>query len=103
MAPRYHRGVIDGEVLPASVLSQVAAGSAREVDLIAGTTRDEMTLPIGDDVTDEDAFRVLQYSGIAVVVGQEERQTLAEYALRDPDEVRLFLSELATLLEGRSS
>ena len=54
MAPRYHRGVIDGEVLPASVLSQVAAGSAREVDLIAGTTRDEMTLPIGDDVTDEE-------------------------------------------------
>jgi len=53
MGPRYHRGVIDGEILPGSVLSQITQGSARGVDLIAGTTRDEMTMPLGDDVTDE--------------------------------------------------
>lgn len=42
MGTRYHRAVIDGEVLPGPVLDRVAAGSAANVDLMAGTTRDEL-------------------------------------------------------------
>lgn len=59
----------------------------------------ELTVPliplyIGDDVTDEDAFRVLQ-DGIGILVSEEPRPTAASYLLRDPDEVRQFLAWLA--------
>lgn len=49
-------------------------------------------LYIGDDITDEDAFRVVE---IGILVAEERRETLASYSLRDPDEVRRFLAWLA--------
>ena len=52
---------------------------------------------LGDDVTDEDAFRRLCDHGIGIVVGDEERSTFAGYRLGDPDDVRAFLT---ALLEG---
>ena len=48
---------------------------------------------IGDDTTDETAFRVLR-EGITVRVGPA-RRTLARFRLRDPGEVRVFLERLA--------
>jgi len=48
-------------------------------------------LYIGDDLTDEDAFRVLAADGIGIVVRDEPRPTLAAYALNSPDEVRQLL------------
>ena len=50
---------------------------------------------LGDDTTDEDAFRVIRAVGIGVVVGRDGEDSLARYALEDPDEVRTFLSRLA--------
>jgi trehalose 6-phosphate phosphatase len=55
-----------------------------------------LPLYIGDDVTDEDAFRAIADRGIAIAVG-EKGQTAAHYTLRDPDEVARFLGELAAL------
>jgi len=51
-------------------------------------------LPIylGDDQTDEDAFRVLKGQGISVVVGPGSLPSEADFFLQDPDEVREFLS-----------
>jgi alpha,alpha-trehalase len=49
-------------------------------------------LYVGDDVTDEDAFRVVE---IGILVADEPRETQASYSLRDPDEVRRFLTWLA--------
>jgi trehalose 6-phosphate phosphatase len=49
-------------------------------------------LYIGDDITDEDAFRVVE---IGILVAEEARETLAAYSLRDPGEVRRFLAWLA--------
>ncbi len=57
-------------------------------------------LYIGDDVTDEDAYRVLGDRGVGIVVGREERTSAAEYALEDTDEVRIFLDRLRVLVEG---
>ena len=53
-------------------------------------------LPIylGDDVTDEDAFRSLAGRGITVAVRDGERRTAADLALADPDDVRRFLGWL---------
>jgi alpha,alpha-trehalase len=55
------------------------------------------TLPlyIGDDVTDEDAFREVQERGVSIVVRDEPRTTAARYALEDPEQVQIFLQSFA--------
>ncbi|MBM3140017.1 MAG: trehalose-phosphatase [Chloroflexi bacterium] len=69
---------------------------------------DELALPraetvavfIGDDTTDEDAFRALAESGtgFGIVVGGDDRPTAAEYAVRSPREVSQLLERLASWL-----
>jgi trehalose 6-phosphate phosphatase len=51
---------------------------------------------IGDDTTDEDAFRAMREAGhgIAIVVGEGGRESFAHYALRDPAEVSAMLDWL---------
>src|SRR6266545_4950917 len=53
---------------------------------------------IGDDRTDEDAFRALEQRGVGILVSEEPRVTAASYSLRDPSEVERFLSELIATL-----
>ena len=64
---------------------------------VMGLDADDVTvLYIGDDETDEDAFRILaQGRGIGIVVGTEHRETMGDYALGDPDQVMEFLRLLA--------
>ena len=50
---------------------------------------------IGDDLTDETAFETLAADGIGIVVAEDDRATAAQFALRDPEEVRRFLERLA--------
>jgi trehalose-phosphatase len=52
-------------------------------------------LYLGDDLTDEDAFRAIADQGIGILVAEEPRETAAAYALRDTEEVRGFLERLA--------
>jgi trehalose 6-phosphate phosphatase len=56
---------------------------------------------LGDDVTDEDAFRALGRRGLGVLVSETPRPTAAAFRLKDPGEVRLFLEGLATRLRKR--
>jgi trehalose-phosphatase len=57
---------------------------------------------IGDDRTDEDAFRALQQRGVGIVVSEGPRSTAANYSLKDPTEVERFLRELgAAAVAGR--
>jgi trehalose 6-phosphate phosphatase len=49
---------------------------------------------IGDDLTDEDAFRVLQQPGVGIIVTEQPRPSAARYMLKDPAEVELFLRDL---------
>ena len=60
----------------------------------------DLVLPIyiGDDLTDEHAFRALVTRGLGIVVRDKPRPTLARYRLRDSMEVRAFLATLAGLL-----
>lgn len=54
-----------------------------------------MPVYIGDDITDEDAFRALSGRGLGIVVGDsEDRPTAAEYRIADPAEVGWFLRQL---------
>ncbi|MEC7838461.1 MAG: trehalose-phosphatase [Chlamydiota bacterium] len=50
---------------------------------------------IGDDVTDEDAFKVLINKGVGVAVQDVPKSTFAKYTLKDPSAVQKFLQLLA--------
>lgn len=54
---------------------------------------------IGDDLTDEDAFRELSGAGIGILVTQMTKATFAAYRLDSPAAVEEFLSQLGDLLE----
>ncbi|MGF1474856.1 MAG: trehalose-phosphatase [Geminicoccaceae bacterium] len=55
---------------------------------------DVLTLYIGDDITDEDAFRELQENGLGIVVKGAVQMTWASFVLADTDEVAAFLQAL---------
>lgn len=61
---------------------------------------DVVPLYIGDDLTDEDAFRALVHIGVTVAVGKV-RESAAKYYLDDPDQVTQFLTRLLAMEEGR--
>lgn len=63
---------------------------------------DVLPLYIGDDVTDEDAFRALRGRGIGIVVWERPYETAAAYSLQDPDQVREFLLRLIALVRRSS-
>jgi trehalose 6-phosphate phosphatase len=53
---------------------------------------------IGDDRTDEDAFRAIEQEGVGVLVTEQPRLTAAHYSLRNPTEAEQFLRELLATL-----
>ena len=101
-------GLVEAEEDP---VPSVADADGREADRAdddgadggagAGQARSVVPLYIGDDLTDEDAFRAIADHGVGVVVRGEEndRETAASYVLGDPELVRDFLERLARWLE----
>jgi trehalose-phosphatase len=65
---------------------------------------DVLPVYVGDDETDEDAFRAIRDRGLGIVVRgeSEERPTAARYQLGHPGEVARFLDELASLIGVRA-
>ena len=61
--------------------------------------KDVIPVYIGDDITDEDAFKSLPANGIGILVGSHEKPTFAEYRLKDVDEVKSFLHKLYEIRE----
>ena len=60
--------------------------------------RDLYPIYLGDDVTDEDAFGVLEGgAGTGILVAGEERSSAAEFRLPDTDAVKEFLDALVEL------
>jgi trehalose 6-phosphate phosphatase len=59
-------------------------------------------LYIGDDFTDEDAFRTLkEIGGIGILVGDHGEKSAADFRLFHPREVKDFLIELIDFLDSR--
>ena len=54
---------------------------------------------IGDDITDESAFHILQGQGLTIKVGHPGTETAASHFLPDPEAVQHFLALLAAPLE----
>lgn len=61
---------------------------------------DDRTLPfyIGDDLTDEDAFRALKDRGVTIYVGRPE-QTAALFTLENSNQVGAFLTRLTGIVD----
>lgn len=55
--------------------------------------KDIIPIYLGDDTTDEDAFKVLKNRGITIFVGRPKK-SYAEYFLKDTKEVEYFLNRL---------
>lgn len=66
----------------------------RAVDWLAARHPGSIPLYIGDDVTDEDAFRAVRGRGIGIVVTAEPRETAASYSLAGIGEVEELLERL---------
>lgn len=78
-------------------------GKAVEWILCAlGLDKDDVVpVYLGDDVTDEDAFRAIREGGIGILVADSPRSSAAHYRLRDPVEVKTFLEWLTSLLKKK--
>ena len=61
-----------------------------------------LLLYIGDDVTDEDVFHILEEDGVPITVQGGPERTYARYSLADPDVVREYLDRFErTAMEAR--
>ncbi|MFH1478790.1 MAG: trehalose-phosphatase [Candidatus Omnitrophota bacterium] len=67
----------------------------KTVEAILKSNRTSLPIYIGDDTTDEDAFKVVEGKGISIFVGPKKSRSKAEYFLRDTDDVGVFLARLA--------
>jgi len=61
----------------------------------AAALRNGLPIFIGDDLTDEDAFRELRNDGIGIVVSEVPRPTAARYRVHDVEQVGELLHKLA--------
>lgn len=88
--------VLDGKAVVELRPSSVDKGHA--VDLFSDRAPTLEPLVLGDDTTDEDAFRAaIVRNGDAILVASDPRPTAATYRLADPPAVIDFLSALSRI------
>ena len=64
----------------------------------SGRTSSLLPIYVGDDLTDEDAFKAIEgYGGISIYVGPENPKSVASYRLDSPAEVADFMRRLLML------
>jgi trehalose-phosphatase len=68
--------------------------------IFSETTEDFKAAYLGDDLTDEDAFKTLKGHGIGILVRKKYRTTAAEVWLQPPDQLLQFLNHWYTLFSA---
>jgi trehalose-phosphatase len=97
-----HYQILQGKKVVEILPQGVSKGAAIQEILRFSGFSDLFPVYLGDDVTDESAFQVLQGRGLTVKVGVDQAATAASYSLSHPAAVRQFLTLLATHLEVRA-
>jgi trehalose 6-phosphate phosphatase len=93
-----HLRVSEGKAI-VEVAPAVDWDKGRAVGLFADDVPDSwLVVYVGDDTTDEHAFRAIDPGGLSIHVG-ENPDTDARYRLRDPGDVERFLEWLADRLD----
>ena len=64
---------------------------------------DVLPFYVGDDLTDEDAFRALAGRGVGILVGEAPAPSMATFWLPETSDVEVFLRRLTDLLRQRLS
>jgi trehalose-phosphatase len=78
-----------------------SVSKGRALDRIADRSPQLVPVVLGDDVTDEDAFRsAIARGGHAILVAREDRESVASRRLRDPEAVAALLEHLADARPG---
>jgi trehalose 6-phosphate phosphatase len=60
--------------------------------IISEAKENVIPMYLGDDITDEDAFKAIKGKGVGILVRKELRDTLADIWLKPPNELLKFLS-----------
>ncbi len=63
----------------------------------------DLPIYLGDDDTDEDAFREVAGDGLGILIADSARPTAATYGLRDPQAAREWLARLAATNDAGAS
>jgi trehalose 6-phosphate phosphatase len=66
----------------------------------AGTDEHHPAAYLGDDLTDESAFRAIRGHGLGILVRREKRESAADVWLRPPEELRGFLERWLKAADG---
>lgn len=70
------------------------------LETLQGERGKALPIYIGDDRTDEDAFRAMEKRGVAILVSEHPRVTAASYKLKNPEEVECFLRKITDRLHA---
>jgi len=84
------------EMLPQGITKGAAIREILSLPAFSG----HFPIYLGDDITDESAFHILQGQGLTIKVGHPGSKTAASHFLPDPEAVRHFLNALAFPLAG---
>lgn len=57
---------------------------------------------LGDDQTDEDAFKIIERDGIGILAGESKRNSMARFYLKPPEELLDLLQNWRDALQGGS-
>ncbi|WKN31077.1 trehalose-phosphatase [Porifericola rhodea] len=64
------------------------------IEQLGYTTKDSLAIYLGDDTTDEDAFKELQKEGVGIMVEDHEQKTHAHYGLSEQKQVNEFIKQI---------
>lgn len=72
-------------------------------EILSTTPKDAAITYLGDDLTDEDAFKALGARGLKVLVREQSRPTLADVQLTPPQELLQFLDQWIAAVQKRTA
>lgn len=94
------------ELMPGAKVVEIRplnVNKGQAVSLIADSNRDCFPVYLGDDVTDEDAFKALREKGFTVRVSSETRPTAARWQLMQTGDTLDFLENLAVVMDKKNN